>query len=854
MKIKLVLLIVLMLIIQQSFSQNSISLSGKWKVIWSGGHTWSTDVASFIRVDPLLDSARYITVDVPMDLNLAMQKRGMFGDINFGINTLSASWVSQQYWKYYRYISVPKEALNKATWLVFDQLDYNATILLNDEVIGTHKNAFIPCRINVSGKLKVGTNKLVVAIESGLFDVADKEGDAYTNWMGSILNKRIWLRKPQYQFGWDSSPTMINVGITGNVRLEWTETARLDQIVTSVKMNDDLLSAELTIRPFIEGFADKSSFTIVATLVETNQKVTIQDTLTKLLRPFELKMKVDKPKLWWPVGNGEQALYSVKVDVIKDGKLIDSGIRRVGFRKIEVDKSAHPVAGNYFTVKVNNQKIFIKGGNWVPADLIFSSVTGERLEKIVDLAITANFNMIRIWGGGQYAGNDLLDLCDEKGLLVWHDFPFACAEYPGDNREFYNSVKEEVTWAVREFAHHPSLFIWCGSNENEMFTFWRYTTQGKTVPDYVLYHHLLPVIVKTENPGMFYWPSSPYSDNHEDANSPLTGDQHPWGVSLGSDGPDFYAYRQNVDRFPTEGGFLGASSPATLRQFLPKDEQYVRSISWDHHDNSFWYDENITFWLGKSYSQMTFDEYIFATALLQAEALSEYIANYHRRKFSSSSAIFWMFKDGWPASQGWSIVDYYNRKKLAYHPVRRAFNPISVVVAEDGDKINIYGINDEMAEWKGTLQYGVFENKGGYVVNENIEVTLLANASTVLASFDKSVYEKAGYKNHGAFAVLKNNDIPVSQHKMLKEKFQDISLDKPKINILHNGDYATLTSPVFVWGVCIDIDGEASVTDNCFDLLPGIPYYVRLNKGEKVSVKQTGSDLILKLKSKTEER
>ena len=328
-------------------------------------------------------------------------------------------------------------------------------------------------------------------------------------------------------------------------------------------------------------------------------------------------------------------------------------------------------------------------------------------------------------------------------------------------------------------------------------------------------------------------------------------------MSLGSDGPDFYAYRHNVDRFPNEGGFLGASSPATLRQFLPKDEQYIRSVSWDHHDNevNFWGDKDITyrtieFWLGKSYTQLTFDEYAFASGLLQAEALTEYIANYHRRMFSSSSAIFWMYNDSWPVTHGWTIVDYYTRKKLAYHPVRRAFEPVSVVVAEEGDKINVYGINDRVTDWKGNLQYGIFETKGGYILNKNKEVTLPANASTVIASFEKSSYEKAGYSDHGAFAVLKNNDIPVSQYKLLMDKFKEIKLDKPQISISQKGGYAILISPVFVWGVCLDADGESSVNDNCFDLLPGIPYYVKLNQGEKVSVKQTGNDLMLKLKTK----
>ncbi|MHB9056865.1 MAG: glycoside hydrolase family 2 protein [Paludibacteraceae bacterium] len=843
----------LLLIVQSSFGQNSISLSGKWKVVWSGGQVFSKEASTFIHSDPLIDSARYVAVDVPMDLNLAMQKRGMLNDINFGTNTFPAYWVAEQYWKYYRHIIAPKEALNKTVWLVFDQLDYNATILLNGEVVGTHKNVYTPCRINVTGKLKEGSNLLTVAVESGLYDVADKEGSVYTNEMTSLVSKRQWLRKPQYQFGWDSSPKLINVGITGDVRLEWNEVARLDQIVTYTKMSDDLSSAELTIRPFIEGLTDNANLTVEATLLETNQKIMVQEPMTKTLRPFELKLKVEHPKLWWPAGYGAQNQYTIKVEIKNNGKLIDSGTRRFGFRKMEVDKSAHPVAGNYFTVKINNQKIFVKGADWVPSDLIFSSVTRERLEKSIDMAVSANFNFFRIWGGGHYVGNDFLDLCDEKGIMVWHDFPFACVEYPADNVDFYYSVKAEVTWAVREFAHHPSLIIWCGNNENELFTE-GFTYQGKVVPDYVFYHYLFPNIIKAENPEMFYWPSSPFSENNETPNSPFTGDQHPWSVSLnfmGSDGPNFYGYRQNVDRFPTEGGFLGASSPATLRQFLLKDEQYVRSTSWDHHDNTFWNEQNITYWFDKSYAQMSFDNYVFASSLLQAEALSEYISNYHRRMFSSSSAIFWMYKDGWPASRSWTIVDYYNRKKLAYHTVRRAFAQVNVVIAEDGNKINVYGINDGLSEWKGKLQYGIFKNKGGYLINDNKEVSLPANASTVIASFDKSVYEKAGYTTNGAFAVLRNLDnLPVSQYKMLMAKFKDIVFEKPQISIEQKNGYAILTSPVFVWGVCLDINGESSIKDNCFDLLPGIPYYVKLNKGEKVSVKQTGSDLILGLKTK----
>jgi beta-mannosidase len=839
----------------KSLSQSSgeINLSGKWKVTWNDGNHGPNGIIEFSSINPLNDTSRYMNVDVPMDLILAMQKKGMVGDLNYGINYLSARWIAEQYWQYYRQFEVPAEVADKSVWLKFDRLDYSAKIYLNGKLVGTHDNTFIPCIIDVTGKLKPGTNILTIGIESGLYDSAGKNLADYNNSLNVHLNKRHWLRKPQYQFSWDWNPQLVNIGITGDVSLVFREGTRLDNIVPWIKMSDDLSTAELTIRSFIEGTGSSNGLTLEATLVETNQKVSGQIFTSKGISPYELKMKVIKPALWWPRGEGDPDLYTLKVEVKLNGKVIDSGSRKIGFRKIEVDRSKHPVEGNYFTIKVNNRPVFMKGGNWVPADMIYSSVDHKRLEKLVDLAVDANFNILRIWGGGLFAGNDLLGICDEKGIVVWHDLLFACSKYPGDDVDFYNNVKKEITWATREFAYHPSLIVWCGNNELEWGTWgWGYVNSGKVVPDYIIYHHLMPVIMKQEDPYRFYWPSSPYSENFEFPNSPVTGDQHPWGVSLQVDSTSIWAYRKYVDRFPNEGGVLGASSPATLKQFLPPAEQFIRSFSWDLHDNmmNFVTDKKgVTYkfvedWLGMDYSKMSFDNYVFASALLQSEGLMEYINNYHRRMYSSSSAIFWMYNDSWPVTHGWTIVDYYMRKKLAYYPVRRAFEQVCVVVAEEGNKINIYGINEKQQPWKGKLQYGIFETGGKYPVNESKNVTLPPNASTVIASLERSEFERNGFKNHGAFAVLKDTEKSISQHRLFLARFKDLVLEKPQITITQSGGKAIIISPVFVWGVCLDLDGESGIADNCFDLLPGIPYVVTLKKDEKVEIKMTGNGLM----------
>ena len=556
------------------------------------------------------------------------------------------------------------------------------------------------------------------------------------------------------------------------------------------------------------------------------------------------------------MGHGEQALYTLEIEAEAGGEAVAKITRRVGMRNVRLHRAPHPETGEYFLLEVNGRPIFCKGGNWVPPDMIYSAVDRARLSELVNLASGANFNLLRIWGGGTFAGHELLDLCDEAGILVWQDLLFACAKYPGDDPAFLAEVRAEVTWAAREFAHHPSLAVWCGNNELEWGAFgWGYDRSGKSLPDYALYHHVIPRIMREEDPRRPYWPSSPFSPDHAFPNDATIGDQHPWGVSIMNDGPDFWAYRRYVDRFPNEGGFLGASSPATLWQFLPESERDLRSFSWEHHDNALNLPSGelgvayraVEFWLGRRYDDFSFDDYVFASALLQAEGLQEYIANYRRRMFSSSSAIFWMYNDSWPVTHGWTIVDYYRRKKLAYHPVRRAFQPVTVVLADLGDEIGVFGVNDSPADWEGVLRFGLFGLNGGLPQDETRGVRLPANASTLLATLRRTDWEKLGIAVHGAFGLLRVDSVPVAQHRLFLARFKDLALSPaPLIEILPDAGNVVLSSPVFVWGACLDPEGQRGLPDDCFDLLPGIPYRLRWNAvWGNPAIVRTGNGLVV---------
>ena len=428
-----------------------LDLSGNWKVTWNEGGHGPESLDEYLLTDPEQDPARFLDIEVPMELHLALQKAGLVEDINFGMNSLRARWVAEKYWLYVRKFNATEEALKQKAWLVLDQLDLNAIIILNGERVGTHNSAFVPGRIDVTGKLHSGANTLKIGLESGLYGVADKEGAAYQQNLGAWLNKRHWMRKPQYQFLWDWNPQLINVGITGKVRLEWAASVRLDQVVIQCNLSEDLQKARLTVKSFLESWGTKENMKIRTTVMETGENKETDVALTAGLTPYITMVEINRPRIWWPAGQGDQPLYHVNVEVVKDGVVIARKLMRTGIRRIEIDQSPHPAGGNYFTIIVNNRKIFMKGGNWVPPDMIYSNISKERLNVLTDLALKANFNMLRIWGGAIWAGHDLLDLCDEKGLLVWHDLLFACSKYPGDDMEFYNLVKQEVQWGVREF-------------------------------------------------------------------------------------------------------------------------------------------------------------------------------------------------------------------------------------------------------------------------------------------------------------------------------------------------------------------------------------------------------------------
>lgn len=819
---------------------NALSLNGTWEL------TFTEDDPDYYAAVPLR-GRKMLLAAVPAPIHQVLMDLGLLDDPRVGLNSLRARWVEEQFWFYRRSFFVPEEAALQNAWLIFEQMELNATVWLNGVKIGAHANAHRPACFHVSGALQAGENSLIVRLESGVYEVIDKPVGDYHREPRAKLTGRSWLRHAAYQSGWDWQERLMNVGILGDVRLEWTQGPRLDQVMVFAVPTEDLKQATVTARIHVENpGGTEVEGALHIRLLATGQTAVAPIRLPSGASRHEARITLDAPRLWQPIGHGEQPLYTVEITLETEGET-QVATRRTGVRRVEIDQSPHPVEGRYCILKINNRPIFCKGGNWVPADMLYSAVTPERHREFVRLAVEANFNLLRIWGGGVYASEALCAACDEAGVLLWHDLLFACSKYPGDLPEWAREARSEVRWGVRERAHHPSLVVWCGNNEIEEGDWnWGYDNHARTHPHYALFHHDFPKIVTEEDPSKVYWLSSPWSPDYKNPSDPTVGDQHPWKVSLvEAGGADFRRYRDYVDRFPNEGGVLGAATPATLRQFLPENERYLLSPSWQHHDNQFArYDsrpgelghayQTVELWTGRDPLTMEMEEYAFVSALLQAEGLTEYILNYRRRMFGSAAAVFWMFNDSWPATHSWTIVDYYRRKRLAYHPVRRAFAPITVVCAreggdnkEKGDGVFFTVVNETAEPWAGKIAYGAFDLQGERIVNDTAPHRVGPNEAKAYGAGKRwDFIEHRGLHRTGAFAVLYDREGKIiAQHRQLYARFHELDLVRdPKVDLRLENGVLTLQSDVFVWGVCLDLDGERPLADNCFDLLPGIPY------------------------------
>ncbi|MEM2087571.1 MAG: glycoside hydrolase family 2 protein [Thermoproteota archaeon] len=816
----------------------SVSLDGEW-LFKECGKEEKTPLG--------LETDLWLKAMVPGVVHLDLLRNRKIVDPFFRMNELEVAWVEEKAWWYKKEFSLKKEFLNyDRVELEFQGLDTFATIWLNGREVARTANMFHEHVFNVKDFLKEGKNVLIVKLDSPKKILEETYNKSNVKLEAAFYPPLVYGRKAQYSFGWDWGPRLATSGIWRSVVLKAYNVCKIESFYFSSALSDDLKSAKINVSVAVEIF--KEDRIKVRAHIHGFGKDQVKEETRNVspgMNNFNFEFVIQDPKIWWPNGYGEQNLYDLEISIDNSTGVLDAVRRRVGIRKIEIvqDKDEE---GKTFFFKINNIPIFCKGVNWVPADSFLPRVNKQVYDYLLSRAKDAHMNMVRVWGGGVYEDEVFYDLCDEKGILVWQDFMFACSEYP-EEEWFFELVRKEAEKVVKRLRNHACLAIWCGNNENHVFFKWSWSRTKSKFYGETIYHKILPEVCSKLDPATFYWPSSPYGG--DDPNSQSEGDRHNWEVW--SMLRDYTEYLNDKGRFLSEFGFQSAPSIKTIKRFTIPGERDPQSKVVEFHNKQTLGQERLWFFMMTHFKlTLNLERFVYLTQINQGEALKTGIEHWRRRKFKTGGALIWQLNDCWPV-MSWSLIDYYGDLKAAYYYVKKAFDPVNISLVVKQNTVEAWVCNDLLKQVKGKLKIVLSDLERGKIYEKGETVTVEANSSKLcmeLSLDELNIKEKS---KSFLMGVLEIEDKDPQYDVVFFEKLKYIKLPKPKIKLtLEKKDAARyelkLVSNSFVKACEIRVKNvEARFSDNFFDLPPGLEKKIMIELEKPLPKAEIGKRIIV---------
>jgi beta-mannosidase len=798
-----------------------LPLDGDWQFRQSGQEAWHP--------------AR-----VPGCVHLDLMAAGLIPDPFYRDNEVRVQWVEKEDWEYRREFKVTSTiALKPHIELVAQGLDTLAAIYLNGQKVGETDNMFRTWRFDIKALLRPGQNELVVHFTSPVRRAQALEAQLPYKLPGGSPH----LRKAPYHFGWDWGPRLVTCGIWRPLAIEAWEGARLGELEITQEF---LERNKFLLRTRAEILSDRGQeIAVKASILSQKPFTHSESVMIRAGSNFnEKSFSIINPDLWWPAGMGTQNLTTVKIDIYQKGKLLDSVAKRIGFRTLALEQNEDEW-GRSFRFVVNGVPFFAKGGNWIPADSFLPRVTRQKYESLLRSCVAANMNMLRVWGGGVYESPDFYDLCDELGLVVWQDFMFACAMFPGD-AAFLENVRAEAEFVVRELRHRPALALWCGNNECEEGWFhwgWKERLPPTVWADYEkIFHQLLPQTVERLDPGRAYWPSSPHSETVGDPRSDRSGDMHYWGIWHGQE--PFAEYRKKFHRFFSEFGFQSFPLLETVETFtLPQDRNIASPVMEQHQKHPQGNRLILLYLLDHYRLPKDFESLLLVSEILQAEGMKTAVEHFRSQMPRIMGALYWQVNDCWPAAS-WSGIDYSGAWKALHCYAKRFFNPVLVAALDDEKDLRVYAVSDLDEPLDAELHLGVYTYDGTAVQQGKTPLRLDPRASRLVVS--KPLDElRGGLPANEVFLVceLKKGETTLSSNIHHFSPLKRVEFPQPEIRpevLARDGQVVVrLQTSKFAKDVYLSVPGiKGRFSDNFFDLVPGRTYEVGFISEQPVSPDQ----------------
>ncbi|SFR90766.1 beta-mannosidase [Anaeromicropila populeti] len=770
----------------------------------------------------------YMEAEVPGSVYGTLLKLNKIPDPFYRDNELNALKLMENDFEYKTEFMVEEELLEDELILRFDGIDTLADIYLNDEHLGYTNNMHRIWEFSIGESVQTGLNVLTIILHSPTKYIKEENEKIYTGGVQESMEGFPHLRKAHCMFGWDWGPRLPDAGIWRNVSLLSIRTARFDSVYVSQEHFENRV--ELIFDVICEVFGESLEQVTEITVTSPDGKVFAQNNNDIIV--------IEQPKLWWPNGYGEQPLYTVKA-VLKDmeGEVLDVWEKKIGLRTLTINQDKDEW-GNCFAHEVNGIKVFAMGADYIPEDSVLGRCTEERTRKLLKDCIRANYNSIRVWGGGYYPDDYFYEICDEEGLLVWQDFMYACASYELDE-EFEENIRQETIENVRRIRHHASLALWCGNNEMETQTLdkvWKPSI--KQTCDYIkIFEYIIPQILREEDPNTFYWPSSPSSggnyDNPWDENR---GDAHYWDVWHGN--KPFSEFRKFYFRYLSEFGFQSFPDFKTVKAFTEERDRNIFSRVMEMHQRNRAANGKILSYLSDTYLYpQNFELLLYASQLLQADSIRYGIEHNRRNRGRCMGTVVWQLNDIWPVAS-WSSIDYYGRWKALHYAEKRAFAPIMISCEEVGEmterphcimepgkieksaRLNV--ANETRAEVQGIVKWALRTPDSTVILSGEIAVQVPALSSVWLEKLDFSFINE--WETYLSFELMVENTV-VSQGTCLFTMPKHFNFLDPKLTCERKGKQIIVCAESFAKGVEIQaVDGDLILSDNFFDM----------NKGERV--------------------
>jgi beta-mannosidase len=733
-----------------------------------------------------------------------------------------------------------KQKSDHDIYLVCEGIDTLSEIYINQHHIGSTNNMHRCYRFLVNSFLNDGENTIEIRLLSPITFIEKKEEACPYNFYqaGDAMRGFIHLRKGHSMFGWDWGPQLPDAGLWRDIYLHESSNGYIDyiQLKQVHKTNQVTLNYKIHIK-------DTDQPKAHVKIMNPDGQVIHQS------NQLENEFIINKPKLWWPIGLGNQDLYQIEVELIGNHSN-DQKIEKFGLKTSQI-KIENDQYGSSFTYVHNGVEMFLKGANYIIEDNIIGRTSIEKTRLLLEHAVQANHNAIRIWGGGLYPSNDFYAMCDELGLIVWQDFMFACAFYNLEDNQWLETVEQEIKDNVKRLSNHPSLSILCGNNENETaIVDWNVPSLEVSKKMYLeLYENLIPKWLGELDNKIPYWPSSPSSGGGFDRpNFDGKGDMHYWGVWHGNEPIEYY--RKVFPRFMSEFGIQSFPDIDTVKTFAEPQDFHIYSRVMKSHQKNKTANKKIIAYMRKMFKYpKKFEDILYVSQLIQAEGVRYGVEHFRRNYGRCMGSIYWQLNDCWPVAS-WSSIDYEGRWKALHYHSKKFYQPILLSIEENKRKmtVSIVITNDLLGGFEGHIVWEVIQIDGKLIESGKKQVSINPQEASLI--YKKELNQYRNLKNQVVFyakLVDKSNQL-ITDNMVTFVQDKDLTLvkDYTNIEVHQNNDQVeiTLVSPTLKRFVQLKYK-DMIFSDNFFHLLPNKAKVVTMiSSDEKIS--DIYNDIIVK--------